>query len=57
MYLIFHKTYTLPYTEGSEMSVLEGWDPVQTPIEHLLIEVKSFNTAPVRDFMARRGYL
>jgi len=45
-------------TEGSEMGVLEGWDSRThvAPIQHLLIEVKTFNQLVVRDFMARRGY-
>ena len=43
-------------TEGGEVAVLQGWDPVQTPIEHLLIEVRTYNQRAVRDLMARRGY-
>ena len=42
--------------EGAEVSVLEGWDASKAPMQHIMIEVKSFNQRVVRDMMAQRGY-
>jgi FkbM family methyltransferase len=43
-------------TEGVELSVLEGWDESKAPMQHIMIEVKSYNQRLVRDLMAQRGY-
>ena len=43
-------------TEGAELSVLEGWDASKAPMQHIMIEVKTYNQHAVRDLMAQRGY-
>ena len=43
-------------SEGAEVSVLEGWDASKAPMQHIMIEVKSYNQRVVRALMAQRGY-
>lgn len=44
-------------TEGQELAVLQGWDPGETRITHVLVECKHYNKKAVRALLAERGYL